>query len=122
MEVRTGDTIGHYRILEKVGEGGMGAVWKAEDVHLRRTVALKFLHAADDVPRLLREAQAAASLTHPNIGVVYEVDPERGFLAMEWVEGRTLHEAIGGRPPIVSCSVRPSTHSIARKPRSGSTS
>jgi len=93
-----GSTISHYRVLEKVGEGGMGAVWKAEDVHLQRSVALKFLHAADDVPRLLREAQAAASLTHPNIAVVYEVDPERGFLAMEWVEGRTLHEMIGGRP------------------------
>jgi TolB-like protein/predicted Ser/Thr protein kinase len=93
-----GATISHYRILEKVGEGGMGTVWKAEDVHLQRTVALKFLHAADDVPRLLREAQAAASLSHPNICTVYEVDPERGFLAMEWVEGRTLHETIGGRP------------------------
>jgi TolB-like protein/predicted Ser/Thr protein kinase len=98
VEVRAGDTIAHYRVLEKVGEGGMGAVWKAEDVHLRRVVALKFLHAAEDVPRLLREAQAAASLTHPNVGVVYEVDPERGFLAMEWVEGRTLLETMGGRP------------------------
>jgi serine/threonine protein kinase len=76
----------------------MGVVYKAEDTRLRRLVALKFLHAADDVPRLLREAQAAASLTHPNIAGVYEVDPERGFLAMEWVEGRTLHETIGGRP------------------------
>ena len=106
MEVRAGDTIGHYRVLEKVGEGGMGAVWKAEDVHLQRTVALKFLHAADDVPRLLREAQAAASLTHPNVAGVHEVDPERGFLAMEFVEGRTLKQIIGGRPMPVKDALR----------------
>ncbi len=54
-----GATIAHYRVLEKVGEGGMGTVWKAEDVHLQRRVALKVLHAADDMPRLLRERQGA---------------------------------------------------------------
>lgn len=93
-----GQTISHYRILEKLGEGGMGSVWKAEDLHMRRFVALKFLHASEDLPRLLREAQTAGSLNHPNICTVYEVDPERGFLAMEFMEGRTLTEIIGGRP------------------------
>ena len=65
---------------------------------MRRYVALKFLHASEDLPRLLREAQTAGSLNHPNICTVYEVDPERGFLAMEIVEGRTLKKIIGGRP------------------------
>ncbi|MCX6634552.1 MAG: protein kinase [Acidobacteria bacterium] len=94
----TGQTISHYRVLEKLGEGGMGAVWKAEDVHMRRVVALKFLHASDDLPRLLREAQTAGSLSHPNICTIHEVDPERGFIAMEYVEGRSLAGHIGGRP------------------------
>ena len=79
----TGQTISHYRILEKLGEGGMDVVWKAEDLLLKRVVALKFLHASEDLPRLLREAQTAGSLMHPNICAVHEVDPERGFLAME---------------------------------------
>jgi serine/threonine protein kinase len=107
-----GATISHYRVLEKVGEGGMGTVWKAEDVHLQRTVALKFLHAADDVPRLLREAQAAASLSHPNICTVYEVDPERGFLAMD--HGLEEHE---GRVFIVMAFVE--GESLDRRIRAG---
>jgi TolB-like protein/predicted Ser/Thr protein kinase len=90
--------VSHYRIVGKLGEGGMGVVWKAEDVHMQRVVALKFLHASDDLARLLREAQTAGSLNHPNICTVYEVDPERGFLAMELVEGRTLKDVMGGRP------------------------
>ena len=94
----TGQTVSHYRILEKLGEGGMGVVWKAEDLLLKRIVALKFLHASDDMPRLLREAQTAGSLNHPNICTIHEVDPERGFLAMELVEGESLAAKIGGRP------------------------
>ena len=94
----TGQIISHYRILEKLGEGGMGVVWKAEDVHLKRVVALKFLHATEDLPRLLREAQTVGSLNHPNICAVYEVDPERGFIAMEYIEGKTLAQMVGGRP------------------------
>jgi len=94
----TGQTISHYRILEKLGEGGMGVVWKAEDLLLKRIVALKFLHASDDLPRLLREAQTAGSLNHPNICTIHEVDPERGFLAMELVEGESLSGKIAGRP------------------------
>ena len=94
----TGQTISHYRILDKIGEGGMGVVYKAEDTLLNRIVALKFLHATDDMPRLLREARAAASLNHPNVCTVYEVDPEHGFLAMEFVDGESLAKKIGGRP------------------------
>ncbi len=94
----TGQTISHYRILEKLGEGGMGVVYKAEDTLLNRSVALKFLHATGDLPRLLREARAAASLNHPNICAVYEVDLERGFLAMEFVEGDPISARIAGRP------------------------
>src|SRR5512142_2250463 len=102
----TGQTISHYRILEKLGEGGMGVVWKAEDLHLKRVVALKFLHASDDLARLLREAQVAASLNHPSICTVYQVDPEHGFLAMELVEGESLAAKIGGRPLPVDQAVR----------------
>jgi Tol biopolymer transport system component/predicted Ser/Thr protein kinase len=94
----TGRTISHYRVLEKLGEGGMGVVWKAEDLLLDRIVALKFLHASDDLPRLLREARVAASLNHPSICAVYEVDPGGGFLAMEFVEGESLAGKIAGRP------------------------
>ncbi len=93
-----GRTISHYQVVEKIGEGGMGVVYKAEDTLLNRTVAIKFLHATDDMPRLLREARAAASLNHPNVCTVHEVDPEHSFLVMEFVEGESLARKIGGRP------------------------
>src|SRR5512135_2788666 len=93
-----GQRLLHYGIVEKLGEGGMGVVWKAEDHLLRRLVALKFLHASHDLPRLLREAQVAASLNHPNNCTIYEVNPEHGFLAMEFIEGRTLKDMLGRRP------------------------
>jgi tetratricopeptide (TPR) repeat protein/tRNA A-37 threonylcarbamoyl transferase component Bud32 len=90
-------TIAHYRILERLGRGGMGLVYKAEDVNLRRTVALKVLPAelVDDKvarERLLREAWAASRLSHPNIATIYEVAEDDGqlFVAMEFVEGQTL--------------------------------
>jgi TolB-like protein/Tfp pilus assembly protein PilF/predicted Ser/Thr protein kinase len=102
----TGQTVSHYRILDKLGEGGMGVVYKAEDLNLKRTVALKFLHAGEDTARLLREAQAAASLMHPNICTVFEVDSGHGFLAMEFVEGPTLGDKIRDRPLRLETALR----------------
>jgi serine/threonine protein kinase/tetratricopeptide (TPR) repeat protein len=100
-----GRTISHYTILEKLGEGGMGVVYKAEDTKLRRTVALKFLPPAllaadDDRRRFLHEAQASASLSHPNIATVFEVDESDGepFIALEYIEGPTLADKVKSGP------------------------
>lgn len=97
-------TISHYKILEKLGEGGMGIVYKAQDTKLERFVALKFLpsHVAsssDDKARFLQEAKAVASLTHPNICTIHGVEEEDGkaVIVLEYVEGKTLkdlHESI----------------------------
>ena len=119
MPSLVGSTVSHYKILAKLGEGGMGVVYKAEDLKLTRTVALKFLPeqsgtATVDRERFIREARLAAALNHPNIATVFEISageaeaerPGQMFIAMEFVEGKTLREMIDAGPLKIDEAIR----------------
>jgi len=117
-----GQTISHYKILEKLGEGGMGVVYKAEDTKLERIVALKFLSLAsigdEEKKRFKREAKAAASLNHPNIATIHAIDEtdDQTFIAMEYIEGQSLQDIVGangGKPMPIDRAIDYTTQTAA---------
>ena len=119
-----GKTISHYKVLDKLGEGGMGVVYRAEDTRLRRTVALKFLSGTalaneDSKARFLHEAQAAASLDHPNICGIFEIGEAEGrlFMAMPFIEGNGLDKRIAEGPRPVSEIIDIAIQTAEARPR-----
>ena len=112
MPIEAGQQLLHYRLIEKIGEGGMGVVWKAEDTRLHRHVALKFVpeervQDAQAVERHLREARAASAISHPHICSIYDIGEWQGrqFIVMELLEGQSLQQRIGGKPMEVEAAV-----------------
>jgi non-specific serine/threonine protein kinase len=112
MSIEAGQQLLHYRLIEKIGEGGMGVVWKAQDTRLHRCVALKFIpeNRAQDqqaVERHLREARAASALNHPHICSIFDIGvwEERQFIVMELLEGQSLQQKIGGKPMEIDTAV-----------------
>ena len=112
-EIVSGALVGHYRVSGRLGAGGMGIVYKAEDTRLQRLVALKFLSAEfarepDALPRFRREARAASSLNHPNICTIYDIGEQdgRAFIAMEFLDGNTLKDRIAGRAMEIDAVLR----------------
>jgi serine/threonine protein kinase len=112
VAIKAGQQLPRYRLIEKIGEGGMGVVWKAEDTRLHRHVALKFVteeraQDAQAVERHLREARAASALNHPHICSIHDIGEWEGrrFIEMELLEGHPLQQQIGGRPLTVETAV-----------------
>ncbi len=116
MTLQSGQMLSHYRLVEKIGEGGMGVVWRAEDTKLKRHVAIKFLPPeftadTEKLRRFLREARTAAVVNHPNIATVHDVnkDGETTFIVMELVEGKTLRSLLRTGPLPIADALRLAT-------------